>query len=48
MNKSNLKTITSNLIITLQGKKKETLTEIADAIALAELNDVINKMCCEY
>ena len=31
----------------IQSRKKETMSEIANAIALAELNDTISKMCCD-
>jgi len=45
MNINNIHMITNKLLVTIQSRKKDTLSEIATAIALAELDDAISKMC---
>lgn len=43
----NLKSITNSIINKLQHKRRETASDIVDAIALAELEQVISIMCCD-
>lgn len=47
MNINNIHALANNILITMQLRKKDTLSEIATAVAIAELDAVISKMCCD-